>query len=41
MAEEKALFDALAKAASYHVDAGKLTIVDKDGHDILRFSAAS
>jgi putative lipoprotein len=41
MAEEKALFDALAKAASYHVDAGKLVIVDKDGRDILRFNAAS
>ncbi|CCV06077.1 conserved hypothetical protein [Mesorhizobium metallidurans STM 2683] len=41
MAEEKALFGALARAASYHVDAGKLTIVDKDGRDILRFNAAS
>lgn len=41
MAEEKALFDALAKAASYNVDAGKLTIIDKDGREILRFSAAS
>ncbi|TGT89819.1 MULTISPECIES: YbaY family lipoprotein [unclassified Mesorhizobium] len=41
MAEEKALFDALAKAASYKVDAGKLTISDKDGREILRFSAAS
>ncbi len=41
MAEEKALFEALAKAASYHVDAGKLTITDKDGKDILRFNAAS
>lgn len=41
MAEEKALFDALAKAASYKVDAGKLTIADKDGREILRFSAAS
>jgi putative lipoprotein len=41
MAEEKALFDALAKAASYSVDAGKLTIADKDGREILRFSAAS
>ncbi|TGQ46642.1 YbaY family lipoprotein [Mesorhizobium sp. M00.F.Ca.ET.216.01.1.1] len=41
MAEEKALFEALAKAASYHVDAGKLVIVDKDGRDILRFNAAS
>ncbi|KAA3448275.1 hypothetical protein C7I87_22350 [Mesorhizobium sp. SARCC-RB16n] len=41
MAEEKALFDALAKAASYIVDAGKLTISDKDGREILRFSAAS
>ncbi|WP_192181374.1 YbaY family lipoprotein [Mesorhizobium amorphae] len=41
MAEEKALFEALARAASYHVDAGKLTITDKDGKDILRFNAAS
>ncbi|UVK37960.1 YbaY family lipoprotein [Mesorhizobium sp. AR10] len=41
MAEEKALFEALAKAASYHVDAGKLVISDKDGRDILRFNAAS
>ena len=41
MAEEKALFDALAKAASYSVDAGKLAIADKDGREILRFSAAS
>lgn len=41
MAEEKALFEALAGAASYHVDAGKLTIADKDGHEILRFNAAS
>ncbi|TPK61800.1 META domain-containing protein [Mesorhizobium sp. B2-4-15] len=41
MAEEKALFDALAKAASYRVDAGKLAIADKDGREILRFSAAS
>jgi putative lipoprotein len=41
MAEEKALFDALAKAASYSVDAGKLTIADKDGREILRLSAAS
>jgi len=41
MAEEKALFDALAKAASYKVDAGKLAISDKDGREILRFSAAS
>ncbi|MER8827161.1 YbaY family lipoprotein [Mesorhizobium sp. M0938] len=41
MAEEKALFEALAKAVSYRVDAGKLTIVDKDGRDILRFNAAT
>jgi len=41
MAEEKALFDALARAASYHVDAGKLVVADKDGREILRFSAAS
>ncbi|RWM31665.1 YbaY family lipoprotein [Mesorhizobium sp.] len=41
MAEEQALFDALSKAASYRIDAGKLTIADKDGRDILRFSAAS
>ncbi|MER9447652.1 MULTISPECIES: YbaY family lipoprotein [unclassified Mesorhizobium] len=41
MAEEKALFEALAKAASYRVDGGKLIIADKDGHDILRFNAAS
>ncbi|TSE05076.1 META domain-containing protein [Mesorhizobium intechi] len=41
MAEERALFDALAKAASYKADAGKLTISDRDGRDILRFSAAS
>ncbi|TIL44002.1 YbaY family lipoprotein [Mesorhizobium sp.] len=41
MAEEKALFEALAKAASYHVDAGKLIIVDKDDRVILRFNAAS
>lgn len=41
MAEEKALFDALAKAASYRVDAGKLIISDKDGREILRLSAAS
>lgn len=41
MAEEKALFDALTKAASYKIDAGKLTIADKDGREILRFSAAS
>ncbi|MEO5758238.1 MAG: YbaY family lipoprotein [Mesorhizobium sp.] len=41
MAEEKALFDALAKAATFKVDAGKLTIADKDGHEVLRFNAAS
>nr|WP_245490289.1 META domain-containing protein [Mesorhizobium sp. M7A.F.Ca.US.011.01.1.1] len=41
MAEEKALFDALAKAASYRVEAGKLIISDKDDREILRFSAAS
>ncbi|MCF6116753.1 YbaY family lipoprotein [Mesorhizobium muleiense] len=41
MAEEKALFEALAKSASYHVDAGKLIIVDKDDRVILRFNAAS
>jgi putative lipoprotein len=41
MAEEKALFDALARAASYKIDAGRLTISDKDGREILRFSAAS
>ncbi|MER9583846.1 YbaY family lipoprotein [Mesorhizobium sp. M0276] len=41
MAEEKALFNALAKAASYNVAAGKLIIADKDGREILRFSAAS
>ncbi len=41
MAEEKAFFDALAKAASYRVDGGKLVIADKDGRDILRFTAAS
>ncbi|MGX5850007.1 YbaY family lipoprotein [Mesorhizobium sp. PL10] len=41
MAEEQALFDALTKAASYKIDAGKLTIADKDGRDILRFNAAS
>ena len=41
MAEEKALFDALSKAASYKVDAGKLAISDKDGREILRFRAAS
>jgi len=41
MAEEKALFDALTKAKSYKVDAGKLTISGKDGREILRFSAAS
>ena len=41
MAEEKALFEALAKAASYHVDGGKLIIADKDGRDILRFNAAT
>ncbi|TGQ66648.1 MAG: META domain-containing protein [Mesorhizobium sp.] len=41
MAEEKALFEALARAASYRIDGGKLTISDKDGRDILRFNAAS
>jgi len=41
MAEEKALFDALTKAASYSVGDGKLVISDKDGREILRFSAAS
>ncbi|MBA1142242.1 YbaY family lipoprotein [Mesorhizobium neociceri] len=41
MAEEKALFDALTRAASYHVEAGKLTIADKGGKNILRFNAAS
>ena len=41
MAEEKALFEALAKAASYHVEAGRLIIADKDGRDILRLNAAS
>jgi putative lipoprotein len=41
MAEEKAPFDALTKAASCHVEAGKLTIADKDGKNILRFNAAS
>lgn len=39
MAEEKALFEALAKA-SYHVDTGKLIIADKNGRGILRFNAA-
>ena len=41
MAQEKALFDALAKAASYKIDAGKLIIADEGGRDILRFNAAS
>ncbi|MER9236160.1 YbaY family lipoprotein [Mesorhizobium sp. M0622] len=41
MAEEKALFEALAKAACYHIDAGKLVIADKDDRVILRFNAAS
>ena len=41
MAQEKALFAALAKAASYRVDAGQLIIADKNGRDILRFNAAS
>lgn len=41
MAEEKALFEALTKAASYKIEAGKLTIADKAGRDILRFNAAS
>ncbi|RVC60095.1 MAG: META domain-containing protein [Mesorhizobium sp.] len=41
MAQEKALFEALAKAASYHIDAGKLIIADKDDRVILRFNAAS
>jgi putative lipoprotein len=41
MAEEKALFEALAKAASFRVDAGKLIISDKAGREILRFNAAS
>ncbi|WP_296736224.1 YbaY family lipoprotein [Mesorhizobium sp.] len=41
MAEERALFDALSRAASYQIEAGKLTIADKDGRDILRFNAAS
>jgi putative lipoprotein len=41
MAEEKAMFDALAKAAFFRIDAGKLIIADKDNRDILRFSAAS
>ena len=41
MAEEKALFDALTKAASYKIEAGKLIIADKTGRDILRFNAAS
>lgn len=41
MAEEKAMFGALARAASFRIDAGKLTIADKDHRDILRFSAAS
>ncbi|TGS55575.1 META domain-containing protein, partial [Mesorhizobium sp. M3A.F.Ca.ET.201.01.1.1] len=41
MAEEQALFNALTRAASYRIDAGKLTIADKDGRDILRFNAAS
>lgn len=41
MAEEQALFNALTRAASYRIDAGRLTIADKDGRDILRFNAAS
>ncbi|WP_421913689.1 YbaY family lipoprotein [Mesorhizobium sp.] len=41
MAEEKAMFDALAKASSFRVDDGKLIIADKRNRDILRFSAAS
>ncbi|AZO31208.1 YbaY family lipoprotein [Mesorhizobium sp. M1B.F.Ca.ET.045.04.1.1] len=41
MAQERALFNALGKAASYHVDAGKLLIADKDDRVILRFNAAS
>ncbi|RWD63914.1 MAG: META domain-containing protein [Mesorhizobium sp.] len=41
MAQERALFDALGKAASYHIDAGKLVIADKDDRVILRFNAAS
>lgn len=41
MAEEKAMFEALSKAASFRIDAGKLIIADKDNRDVLRFSAAS
>jgi putative lipoprotein len=41
MAEEKAMFDALAKASSFRIDDGKLIIADKDNRDILRFGAAS
>ena len=41
MAEEKAMFQALVKAASFRIDAGKLIIADKDNRDILRFGAAS
>jgi len=37
----KALFEALAKAASYRVDGGKLIIADKNGREVLRFNAAS
>lgn len=41
MAEEKALFDALAQAASFRAEDGKLVIAGKDGGDILRFTAGS
>lgn len=41
MVQERALFEALAKASSYHVDGARMTIADKAGHEILRFNAAS
>lgn len=39
MAADAGLFDAFGRASSYRADADGLTIADKDGRDILRFSA--
>lgn len=41
MQAERALFDAFGKAASYKVENGQLSIADKDGREILRFSAGA
>lgn len=41
MDQERKLFDALAKAASYRVEEGKLYLIDAEGKDLARFAASS